>query len=169
MTSQAIIGYGLSDRSGRHITLRPVDEGNWRAVADIAPRDDQRRHVAALGARYLLLSMREKVWTSLAVCADDTVVGHIMWGVDEDSSHWLGGMLIDAAEQGKGVGRAVLRTMRTWLAAQPGCRVIRLSYHPENAAARDLYASEGFRATGEMAEDEVIAAAPCLGHGQAPR
>ncbi|WP_374323310.1 hypothetical protein [Streptomyces sp. AP-93] len=34
------------DRRGRRITLRPVDAENWRAVADIAPHDDQREFVA---------------------------------------------------------------------------------------------------------------------------
>lgn len=152
-----MIDDGRLDRTGRRITLRPVDDSNWRAVADVAPRDEQRRYVAALGARYLLLSMREGVWTSLAVCADDTVVGHVMWGVDDDGSRWIGGMLIDAAEQGKGVGRAALRTLSAWLAAQPECTAVRLSYHPDNAEAGALYQSEGFRLTGETSEDEVVA------------
>jgi diamine N-acetyltransferase len=152
-----VIDYGILDKSGRRVTLRPVDDGNWRAVADIAPLDSQRRFVAALAARYLLLSMREDVWTSLAVYADDVVVGHIMWGLDDDGSHWLGGMLIDGAEQGQGLGHAVVRTITTWLAGQEGCRVIRLSYHPENTAAKQLYESAGFTPTGVVEDDEVVA------------
>jgi diamine N-acetyltransferase len=152
-----MIDYGLLDKTGRRVTLRAVDEENWRAVADIAPRDDQRSFVAALAARYLLLSMRENVWRSLAVYADDAVVGHIMWGLDEDGTHWLGGMLIDAAEQGKGLGRTVVRTITAWLAAQEACRVIRLSYHPENTAARRLYESLGFTPAGVLQDEEIVA------------
>ncbi|MEU4569595.1 GNAT family N-acetyltransferase [Micromonospora sp. NPDC023956] len=152
-----MIDHGLCDRTGRRVTLRDVDDENWRAVADIAPRDDQRGFVAALAARYLLLSTREDVWRSLAVHADDTVVGHVMWGVDEDGSYWLGGMLIDAAEQGRGLGRALLRTVTAWLATQPDCRVIRLSYHPENTPARRLYESTGFRPTDDAEGDEIVA------------
>ena len=37
---------GLRDAAGRHVTLREVDDGNWRAVADVAPLDGQRRFVA---------------------------------------------------------------------------------------------------------------------------
>jgi diamine N-acetyltransferase len=110
-----------------------------------------------LAARYLLLSMRENVWRSLAVHVDDAVVGHIMWGLDEDGTHWLGGMLIDAAEQGKGLGRAVVRTITGWLAAEEGRRVIRLSYHPENTAARRLYESLGFTPTGALEDEEIVA------------
>ncbi|MFF2188886.1 GNAT family N-acetyltransferase [Streptomyces sp. NPDC058155] len=152
-----MIDQGFIDGTGRCVTLREVDDENWRAVADVVPLDDQRRHVASMAARYLLLSMREDSWNSLAVCADDAVVGHIMWGRDEDGSHWIGGMLIDGAEQGKGLGRALLRTMTGWLAAQEGCWTIRLAYHPDNVVAGRLYESLGFLPTGAVDGDEVIA------------
>lgn len=149
-----VISTGLLDRAGRRVALHEVDDENWRAVADVAPLDDQRRFVAALAARYLVLSMREGVWNSLAVRADDTVVGHVMWGRDEDGSYWIGGMLIDGPEQAKGVGRAAARTLMGWLADRDDCDVIRLSYHPDNAAAGRLYASLGFRPTAAVQEDE---------------
>jgi diamine N-acetyltransferase len=147
----------LLDRAGRRVTLRPVDDDNWRAVADVAPRDDQRAWVPALAARYLLLTMRSDVWNSLAVYADETVVGHVMWGVDDDGSRWIGGMVIDAAEQGRGVGRAAVRTLAAWLADQDDGHPVRLSYHPDNASAARLYTSLGFAPTGAMEDDELVA------------
>ncbi|MCZ7376226.1 GNAT family N-acetyltransferase [Micromonospora sp. WMMC250] len=151
-----MINGGHLDRHGRRITLRSVDDDNWRAVADVAPRDDQRRFVAALGARYLLLSTRSEVWNSLAVYADEAVVGHVMWGVDDDGSHWIGGMLIDAAEQNRGVGRATVRTLADWLSTREGNPPVRLSYHPDNTQAASLYTSLGFHPTGEMDDEELI-------------
>lgn len=150
-----MIDSGMRDRAGRQVTLRPVDDDNWRALADVAPRDDQRAWVPALAARYLVLTMRSEVWTSLAVYADETVVGHVMWGVDDDASRWIGGMVIDAAEQDRGVGRAAVRTLVDWLvtAGEP----IRLSYHPDNASAAALYRSLGFHPTGAMEDDELVA------------
>lgn len=150
-----MIDSGRRDRAGRHVTLRPVDDDNWRAVADVAPRDDQRAWVPALAARYLVLTMRTEVWTSLAVYVDDTVVGHIMWAVDDDESRWIGGMLIDAAEQGRGVGRAAVTTLADWL-ARAG-HPVRLSYHPDNLPAAALYRSLGFHPTGAVEDDEVVA------------
>ena len=97
--------------------------GRRRQLAGGGRRRPARRpapFVAALAARYLLLSTRSEVWTSLAVYADETVVGHVMWGVDDDGSRWIGGMVIDAAEQGRGVGRATVRTLAAWLAAEAG-------------------------------------------------
>ncbi|MFC9952098.1 hypothetical protein [Streptomyces prasinus] len=65
-----------ADRQDRAVILEDITDANWRDVADVAPADDQRRFVAALGARYLLLSTRGGVWNSLAVRAGDEVVGH---------------------------------------------------------------------------------------------
>lgn len=99
------------------------------------------------------------MWTSLAVYADETVVGHVMWGVDDDGSHWIGGMLFDAAEQGRGVGRATVQTLAPWLAAREGNPPVRLSYHPDNAPAAALYTSLGFHPTGAVDDEELVAEA----------
>lgn len=165
----SVITLGLCDRAGRRVVLHEVNDENWRAVADVAPLDDQRRYVPALAARYLLLSLREGIWHSMAVCADDMVVGHIMWGRDEDGSYWLGGMVIDGAEQGQGVGRAAVRTLMKWLAQREGCQELRLSYHPDNAVAAALYASVGFQPTAVSSGDEVVASLSLLdAHPKAP-
>ncbi|MEU7024579.1 GNAT family N-acetyltransferase [Streptomyces sp. NPDC046203] len=149
----------ISDGQGRAVVLEEITDGNWREVADVAPADDQRRYVAALAARYLLLSLKGGVWTSLGVRAGDDIVGHVMWAYDaEDGTHWIGGMVVAAAEQGRGVGRATMLALIERLSAQPECREIRLSYHPDNTAAGRLYTSLGFRPTGDFEDDEVVVA-----------
>ena len=159
--ARPMVDHGFLDATGRHVTLREVDAENWRAVADVAPGDDQRAFVAALAARYLLLSSREGVWHSLAVYADERVVGHVMWAFDDfdkkDGSYWIGGFLVDAAEQGRGIGRAMLKTMIAHLLDRPGQGAIRVSYHPDNVAAARLYASSGFALTGESEGGEIVA------------
>jgi len=151
----------LRDRSGRTISLAEITDDNWRAVADVAPHDEQRRFVAALGARYLLLSMRGGLWHSLAIEADNAVVGHVMWAYDNDAgTHWIGGMLIDAAEQGKGVGRAALQATMRLLSGGQNAQEIRLSYHLDNTAAARLYADAGFRPTGDTEDGEIVVARP---------
>ncbi|MFF5772831.1 GNAT family N-acetyltransferase [Streptomyces californicus] len=152
-----MINHGHTDRTGRPVTLHVVGADNWRAVADSAPRDDQRDWVPALAARYLVLSSREDDWNSLAVLAGEEVTGHIMWARDEDGSYWIGGMLIDAAHQGTGIGRAAVRTLAAWLSAREDCTAVRLSYAPENEAAAHLYTSLGFRPNGEDEDGEVVA------------
>jgi diamine N-acetyltransferase len=150
------ITYGLRDRQGRQISLRQVGE-DWREVADVAPRDDQRQFVCALAARYLLLSDREGLWRSLGIYADEVVVGHVMWAEDEDGSAWIGGLVVDAAAQGLGIGRVATQTLIRWFSEEYGYRVIRLSYQPENVSAARVYESLGFQATGERQDDEIVA------------
>ena len=43
------------------------------------------------------------------------------------------------------------------LRREQGCSSAALSYAPENAAARALYASLGFAETGEREDDELVA------------
>lgn len=145
----------LRDHRGRIVSLREIGD-DWRAVADVAPRDEQRAFVFALAGRYLLLSIKESVWRSLGIYADEEVVGHVMWAVDDDGSHWISGLIVASSEQGFGVGRTAMRTLITWLQTLPACRVIRLSYHPDNTAADALYQSLGFVPTGAMDEDELV-------------
>ncbi|MFF8830935.1 GNAT family N-acetyltransferase [Streptomyces sp. NPDC015131] len=146
------------DRSGRAVGLVPIDDDNWRAVADVAPRDDQRAFVAALAARYLLLSLRGGVWTSLGITADDRVVGHVMWAYDDEGgAYWIGGMVVDAAEQGRGVAAPAVRALVRELSRRPDCTRICLSYHPDNTVAAGLYERLGFVPTGEREDDELVA------------
>jgi len=156
MTTEAI-SYGLVDRHDRLVSLRPVTADNWRAVADVTARDDQRSFTAATGARYVLLSTMEDGWTSLGVYAGEQVVGHVMWGIDDDSSHWIGGVLVDAEQQRKGIGLASMHTLLRWLSNKPACKVIRLSYDPENLGARALYADLGFVETDDVEGGETVA------------
>lgn len=153
-----VVDEGVLDGNDRRISLVAVTDENWREVADVAPRDDQRDFVAPTAARYLLLSMREGVWHSLGIRADDIVVGHVMWAWDdEDGMPWVGGLVVDAKEQGRGVGRAAMVTLLRWLFARPDTNAVRLSYQAENGAAKAMYAGLGFVETGLDVDDEVVA------------
>lgn len=153
--NSSVIDHGHTDREGRPVTLRPVGPDNWREVADVAPRDDQREFVAALAARYLLLSTLEDDWHSLGIYAGDEIAGHVMWGVDDDAT-WIGGMLVDAAHQSCGIGRAAMQTLIQYLTDRSDRPAIRLSYQAHNPAAK-LYTALGFIPTGETDGDELIA------------
>jgi len=144
------------------VTLRPVDAGSWRAVARLTVAPGQERFVAA-PTYYLALCAYGDVWHPLSVHsadadAEDDVVGFLMWGIDDaDGSCWLGGVLVDAAHQGRGVGRAAVSEAVRMLREQTGSTEFALSIHPANTVARGLYASLGFVETGEVDEDELVA------------
>ena len=150
-----VIDYGFTDRRGRPVRLRPVRADNWREVADVAPRDDQREFVFALAARYILVSTLGDVWHSLGVYAGDEVAGHVMWGMDEEA-FWIGGLVIAAEQQSAGIGRAAMRTLIRWFTERPERDAIGLTYEPHNPARR-LYDDLGFVPTGETDGDEMVA------------
>jgi diamine N-acetyltransferase len=137
------------------LILTEVTAGNWRDVADLAPRDDQRDFVPALAARYLLLGTLEDTWHNLGAFEGETAVAHVMHAVDpDDGSRWIGGLLVDAAHQGRGVGRRVVELLLDRLRAEPGA--VRMSYHPDNDASRTLFMQLGFVETGERVDDERV-------------
>lgn len=61
--------------------------------------------------------------------------------------------------QGKGYGRAAMKQIMDYIASEPcgPAEYCWLSYEPENATAKSLYASFGFKETGEWDGDEAIA------------
>lgn len=142
------------------VALGPVDASSWRAVAAVEPRPDQAQWVAPV-TRYLCLCLYDGVWQPLAVRAGDDVVGFVMWALDEDEgSHWIGGLVVDAAHQGRGIGRATVTALLRMFEGLEGHREAALSYEPGNTAARRLYASLGFVETGEESEGELVARRP---------
>jgi diamine N-acetyltransferase len=142
-----------------NLILADVTADNWRDIADLAPRDDQRDFVPALADRYLLLGTLEDTWHNLGAFEDGTAVAHVMHAVDpDDGSRWIGGLVVDAAHQGRGVGRRVVELLLDRLRTEPG--PVRMSYHPDNEASRALFAGLGFVETGERVDDERVMELP---------
>ncbi len=101
---------------------------------------------------------------------DETPVGFCMigFGADDDwedapdiarGSYNLWRFMIDERYQGKGYGRAAMKQIMDYIASEPcgPAEYCWLSYEPENTAAKSLYASFGFKETGEWDGDEAIA------------
>ncbi len=142
------------------VSLSDVDAGNWRDCAALEVTEDQRAFVAPVTRYLAMCAYGDTPWRPLAVEADGRVVGFAIWAVDpDDRSYWIGGLVVDAAEQRKGYGRAVVQALldRARAGGHPSAA---LSYQPANTAARALYASLGFAETGETDDDEVVARLP---------
>ena|SRR5688572_13297198 len=145
------------------IVLAPATSANWRDIARVRVAEPQRRWVADV-TYYLCLSVYDGLWRSYAVQDErGTTVGHVMWAVDsEDHSHWIGGLVIDAEHQGKGLGRATVEALRAlWEREEPSLsgtpyQQAALSVAPDNQGALGLYRSLGFVETGELSDDEIV-------------
>ncbi len=142
------------------VSLHPVDAATWRDVAEVAPLPDQAAWVAPV-TRYLCLCVYDGLWQPLAIREDGRVVGFVMWAVDDaDGSHWIGGLVVDAAHQGRGIGRAAVLALLAQFESSGSHRGAALSYDPANTAARDLYGALGFVETGEQDDGEIVARRP---------
>jgi diamine N-acetyltransferase len=70
---------------------------------------------------------------------------------------WLGGILIDEQQQGRGYGKQAVQEAIRSLSLEAGASSFALSYQATNQPARELYLSLGFQETGEFEDDEVVA------------
>lgn len=140
------------------VELEPVTATNWRECAALKVRPEQEKFVAPV-TYYLCLCAYGSSWKPLAIVRDGRVVGFCMWAVDDDASRWIGGLVVDAAAQRSGIARQAVAALIRRFDAEPGSPGTALSYSPENTAARTLYATLGFRETGETEDDgaEVVA------------
>jgi len=137
------------------ISIQAVNADNWREVAKVSVSDAQTEFVAT--STYYLALCCYSDWKPLAIYLGNKVIGFLMWGIDDDKSCWLGGILIDQKQQNKGYGRKAVEAAIELLQTQNGSKEFSLSYQPENIVARHLYQSIGFVETGEMEDDEIVA------------
>lgn len=139
------------------VSLRPVDQDNWRKVANLKVSETQREFVAE-PSYYLALCCYGKDWQPLAIYLDEQVIGFMMWTTDPaDGSCWLGGIIIDQGMQKRGYGRRAVQAAITMLREKYGHKNFALSYQPANLAAKDLYTKLGFIEMDEWEGDEIVA------------
>lgn len=150
------LGYNLF-MSEPQITLIPVTVDNWRHVAALQVSPEQQEFVAE-PAYYLCLCHYGGLWQPLAVQLGQEIIGYLQWAVDDhDGSCWLGGIIIDSHQQGKGYGKLAVQAAIKQLSREHGFNHFALSYQPDNTRARKLYLSLGFSETSETEGDEVVA------------
>ncbi|HEY7093036.1 MAG TPA: GNAT family N-acetyltransferase [Ktedonobacterales bacterium] len=139
------------------ITLREITRENWMQCVQLTVASEQ-DHFVASNAFSLAQSKYEPEWVPLALYGDTEMVGFVMYGLyREEGKYWILRVMVDRRFQGKGYGHAAMRLLLDRLRAIPGCDEVAISYEPENDVARRLYASFGFRETGEIIEGETVA------------
>ena len=160
------------------IRLEPVDEHNLWKLIKLSVRDDQRGFVAtnteSILEAYLALAAGG-VALPFGLYDGDEHVGFAMLGYgttgDKDEpavaagNYCLWRFMLDARYQGRGLGRAALAAVLAHIRTLPcgPADACWLSYEPENAVARALYRSAGFRENGETCGDELVAVLPLKG------
>lgn len=139
------------------IALRPITPENFNAVVQLKVRENQQNFVASNVFSIAQASLYD-AWQPQAVYADDTLVGFVLWGIDDDQPQlewWLIRLMIGAEHQGKGYGRAAAQAAIDAM-REKGAEAVYLSFEPENHGAEKLYRSMGFVNTGRVEYDEIV-------------
>lgn len=154
-----------------NLELRAVDRTNIWKLVKLSVSDEQRDFVATntesiLEAYTTIVS--GGVALPFGIFDGAQPVGFVLLGygrVDDDDPEIAGGsyclwrFMIDKAFQRRGCGKRALQLTLDYIRTLP-CGPAEwcwLSYEPENEAAKALYHAAGFRETGEMCGDEVVA------------
>ena len=148
-----------------NVSLREVTEENWRATLELETHPDQMRFIAhaapiaAIALAKAYIRPGGAVWEPYAIYAGSTLVGflELSYTPGDSDDYWLFHFFIDRRFQGMGYGQAALaQLIESLLRRDPDRLFLRLVVHPDNAGARQLYTSAGFRATGETRWDEPV-------------
>lgn len=147
------------------LEIRPVTIHNWQSLIKLKVREDQTGFVASnlysiaqaqFGDEY------EGHWDlhPFGIYDGDHPVGFLMYGINFEhrtQQAFIQRLMVDEKFQGKGYGRSAMQKLIETFRADPRIKEVGISYEPENAAARKLYASLGFVETGRMIEGETEA------------
>ena len=149
------------------VTLRPVTQENWRAVARLEVAEDQRQFVAP-NIYSLAEAAYEPGLTPVAIYADETLVGFALYTHEPFQGDWtftkapyrgeLGimPMMVEAHSQHQGYGRQAMQALIERMRRLPGGTTIILNFLPANVTARRFYERLGF-AVYEESEDDCWA------------
>lgn len=93
----------------------------------------------------------------LAIYDDETMVGFLMYCIDEDDSeYWIYRMMIDEKYQSKGYGKKSLEKLLEIIKSDASRNKIYLGVHRESISAVKMYEGCGFSFDGQVFGSEHI-------------
>ena len=155
------------------VRLEEINGKNVWEVLKLKVSEEQKAFVApndiSIIEAYIAVSHHGKAFP-FGIYDGEVPVGFCMIGFGTDDewedapavardSYNLWRLMIDERYQGRGYGKAAMALILDFIRSGPcgPADICWLSYEPENQRAKALYASFGFRETGEFDGDEAIA------------
>ena len=138
--------------------LKPITEENFIDAFNLrlAPGQEEfvSRPIRSLAQAYVYRDQCQP----FGIYADGKMIGYVMVIYDYDIPEYdIWHMMIDASAQGRGYGGDALDRVLEYIKTKPfgGSDRVALICNKNNPAARKLYESRGFSATGNEDEDEI--------------
>lgn len=137
------------------ISLREINEDNWRDCIRLKVREDQKRFVAT-NENGLALAYAHKEMRPRGIYNGDEIVGFLMYACDpDDGLYYINRFMIDEKYQNKGYGRNALEILLDMLKRE-NVNEVDIIHKPDNYVAIKLYESLGFKLTEDILGDDVI-------------
>lgn len=138
------------------VELRKITKDNYEECLNLSVADNQKAFVSSTVHSLAQAWVYYDTAFPFAIYADDIMVGFIMLGYYEVKNQYtLWKFMIDERYQNRGYGRKALQLGMQYLIDQFQVKEVYTAYESSNRIARELYASFGFRETGEVAGQEV--------------
>ena len=138
------------------VTLREITKENYEECLHLNIAESQKRFVSSNVHSLAQAWIYYDTAFPFAVYADNTMVGFIMLGYYEAEGYYtLWKFMIDEKYQNKGYGKSALKLGIDYLVNRFQVKEVYTAYYATNQIARNLYASVGFRETGEIVENQV--------------
>lgn len=141
-----------------NICLKPINEDNFLDAFNLKLGEGQDIYVShpvrSLAQAYVYRTQCQP----FGIYADENIVGYVMVIYDRDIPEYdIWHMMIDAAQQGKGYGKAALKHVLDYIRQKPfgDSDRVALTCNKHNIKALALYRSMGFELTGNQDDDEV--------------
>lgn len=138
-----------------NITLRKIDQDNWRDCIALKVKEEQKKFVAT-NENALALAYVHTEMNPLGIYLDEKIIGFLMHALDpDDNIYYINRLMIDENFQGKGYGRKALSILIEQLKNE-GVKVLDILHKPDNHSAIKLYKSLGFELTEVKVGDESV-------------
>ncbi|MCM1989143.1 GNAT family N-acetyltransferase [Oceanirhabdus seepicola] len=140
-----------------NIIFKEVTKENWEKCIELKVSKEQEEFVAPNSYSLLQANFGEGLYP-ISIYDGETMVGFLMYEKDEeDNTMGMCRLMIDEKYQKKGYGRAAVLKLLDLIREKYGNIEFFTSFEPENIVADKLYESVGFKKTGEIMWEELVA------------
>ena len=127
------------------IILEELNVDNWLETMELSISEEQKNVFPIPNVYWVGISRYEEKTTLYAIKNDETVVGLIGIGYDEDGvSGYINPLMIDERYQGNGYSKAAMKSAIEKLKNDYKVSEIHIGHRKTNVAAGKLYESLGF-------------------------
>ena len=139
------------------VSFREITEKTVNSILKLKVAKFQERFVASNAVSLAQAHFSKVAWFR-AIYLKEQPVGFVMIeDIPEKKEYFLWRFMIDEKYQGLGIGKQAIELLKDYVRTRPGGKELFVSYVPGGKGPENFYKKLGFKETGEMDEDEVIA------------